>query len=139
MKKLGLLAGDNYIDISPGSPKFDALGRARQFRRRADQRRSARIGEDLVGNLCDFGSLEFSAASTVAKVSSGADHHTGDQAAHHQTRSGHLNKPNAILGPSRRQGLVGRSCTTTPTPPSLAHDQESARSLQTFVADLRAI
>src|SRR5439155_6654846 len=25
MKKLGLLAGDSYIDISPGSPKFDAL------------------------------------------------------------------------------------------------------------------
>src|ERR1041385_7630633 len=25
LKKLGLLAGDNYIDITPGSPRFDAL------------------------------------------------------------------------------------------------------------------
>src|SRR6185436_20046607 len=25
LKKLGLLAGDSYIDISPGSPRFDAL------------------------------------------------------------------------------------------------------------------
>ncbi len=25
MKKLGLLAGDSYVDISPGSPRFDPL------------------------------------------------------------------------------------------------------------------
>src|SRR6266508_259752 len=25
LKKLGLLAGDSYIDITPGNPKFDAL------------------------------------------------------------------------------------------------------------------
>ena len=25
LKKLGLLAGDSYVDISPGNPKFDAL------------------------------------------------------------------------------------------------------------------
>jgi len=35
MKKLGLLAGDSYIDISPGSPKFDALEPGAMIRPRA--------------------------------------------------------------------------------------------------------
>src|SRR5439155_3736344 len=70
LKKLGLLAGDSYIDISPGSPRFEALEpgsiipAARQTN--ADQLISS--GEDLVDN---FVQISYSLKNILSRVDRG--------------------------------------------------------------------
>src|SRR5258708_25918956 len=58
LKKLGLLAGDSYIDISPGSPKFDALepGSLIQAARQTNVDHLISSGEDLVHNFVQISS-----------------------------------------------------------------------------------
>src|SRR5437764_8248910 len=53
LKKLGLLAGDSYVDISPGSPKFDALEPGAQLpaARQTNVDQLISSGEDLVDNF----------------------------------------------------------------------------------------
>src|SRR5438128_12138126 len=53
MKKLGLLAGDSYIDISPGSPRFDPLepGALIPPARQTNVEQLITSGEDLVDNF----------------------------------------------------------------------------------------
>ena len=50
LKKLGLLAGDSYIDISPGSPRFEALepGSIIPAARQTNVDQLISSGEDLV-------------------------------------------------------------------------------------------
>jgi len=70
LKKLGLLGGDSYIDISAGSPKFDALEpeslipAARQTN--VDQLISS--GEDLVDN---FVQISYSLKNVLGRVDRG--------------------------------------------------------------------
>jgi phospholipid/cholesterol/gamma-HCH transport system substrate-binding protein len=144
LKKLGLLAGDSYIDISPGSPKFDAtepgamIPAARQTN--VDQLISS--GEDLVDN---FVQISYSLKNILGRVDRG-EGLIGELTTTPETKQRitdtfltTLNKTNAILGHVESgKGLVGRLVYDDAYATSLTGSiQESARSLQTFVADLQ--
>src|SRR5437763_2563015 len=70
LKKLGLLAGDSYIDISPGSPKFDALepGSRIQAARQTNVDQLISSGEDLVDN---FVQISYSLKNILGRVDRG--------------------------------------------------------------------
>ena len=144
LKKLGLLAGDSYIDISPGSPKFDAtepgamIPAARQTN--VDQLISS--GEDLVDN---FVQISYSLKNILGRVDRG-EGLIGELTSTPETKQRitdtfltTLNKTNAILGHVESgKGLVGRLVYDDAYATSLTGSiQESARSLQTLVADVQ--
>ena len=89
LKKLGLLAGDSYIDISPGSPKFDALepGAMIPAARQTNVDQLISSGEDLVDN---FVQISYSLKNILGRVDRGEGligeltTHAGDEAAHHR-------------------------------------------------------
>jgi len=70
LKKLGLLAGDNYIDITPGSMRFDALepGSAIPAQRQTNVDQLISSGEDLVDN---FVQISYSMKNVLARVDRG--------------------------------------------------------------------
>src|SRR5437763_4024988 len=70
MKKLGLLAGDSYIDISPGSPKFDALepGAMIPAARQTNVDQLISSGEDLVDN---FVQISYSLKNVLGRIDRG--------------------------------------------------------------------
>ncbi len=143
LKKLGLLAGDSYIDISPGSPKFDALEpeslipAARQTN--VDQLISS--GEDLVDN---FVQISYSLKNILGRVDRG-EGLIGELTSTPETKQRitdtfltTLNKTNAILGHVESgKGLVGKLVYDDAFAASLTGSlQESARSLQTLVTNI---
>ena len=143
LKKLGLLAGDSYIDISPGSPKFDALEpsslipAARQTN--VDQLISS--GEDLVDN---FVQISYSLKNILGRVDRG-EGLIGELTSTPETKQRitdtfltTLNKTNAILGHVESgKGLVGKLVYDDAFAASFTGSlQESARSLQTLVTDV---
>ncbi|MEA2339138.1 MAG: phospholipid/cholesterol/gamma-HCH transport system substrate-binding protein, partial [Thermoanaerobaculia bacterium] len=145
LKKLGLLAGDSYIDISPGSPKFDAtepgamIPAARQTN--VDQLISS--GEDLVDN---FVQISYSLKNILGRVDRG-EGLIGELTTTPETKQRitdtfltTLNKTNAILGHVESgKGLVGKLVYDDAYASSLTGSiQESARSLQTLVADVQS-
>jgi phospholipid/cholesterol/gamma-HCH transport system substrate-binding protein len=143
LKKLGLLAGDSYIDISPGSPKFDALEpsslipAARQTN--VDQLISS--GEDLVDN---FVQISYSLKNVLGRVDRG-EGLIGELTSTPETKQRitdtfltTLNKTNAILGHVESgKGLVGKLVYDDAFAASFTGSlQESARSLQTLVTEV---
>jgi phospholipid/cholesterol/gamma-HCH transport system substrate-binding protein len=70
LKKLGLLAGDSYIDISPGSPRFDALeaGANIPAARQTNVDQLISSGEDLVDN---FVQISYSLKNVLGRVDRG--------------------------------------------------------------------
>ncbi len=70
LKKLGLLAGDSYVDISPGSPKFDALepGAMIPAARQTNVDQLISSGEDLVDN---FVQISFSMKNILSRIDRG--------------------------------------------------------------------
>jgi phospholipid/cholesterol/gamma-HCH transport system substrate-binding protein len=70
LKKLGLLAGDSYIDISPGSPRFDALeaGANIPAARQTNVDQLISSGEDLVDN---FVQISYSLKNVLSRVDRG--------------------------------------------------------------------
>src|SRR6201992_1207303 len=70
LKKLGLLAGDSYIDITPGSPRFDALepGATIPAQRQTNVDQLISSGEDLVDN---FVQISYSLKNVLARVDRG--------------------------------------------------------------------
>jgi phospholipid/cholesterol/gamma-HCH transport system substrate-binding protein len=143
LKKLGLLAGDSYIDISPGSPKFDAdepgslIPAARQTN--VDQLISS--GEDLVDN---FVQISYSLKNILSRVDRG-EGLIGELTSAPETKQRitdtfltTLNKTNAILGHVESgKGLVGKLVYDDAFAASFTGSlQESARSLQTLVTDV---
>src|SRR5436305_7904080 len=70
LKKLGLLAGDSYVDISPGSPKFDALEPGSQIpaARQTNVDQLISSGEDLVDN---FVQISYSLKNILSRVDHG--------------------------------------------------------------------
>src|SRR5438045_420379 len=70
LKKLGLLAGDSYIDITPGSPRFEVLEPGSiipaQRQTNVDQLHSS--GEDLVDNLVQ---ISYSMKDSLGRVERG--------------------------------------------------------------------
>src|SRR2546430_1256794 len=114
LKKLGLLAGDNYIDITPGSPRFDALepGSAIPAQRQTNVDQLISSGEDLVDN---FVQISYSLKSVLARVDRG-EGLLGELTTAPDTKQRitdtfltTLNKTNAILGHVESgHGTVGR-------------------------------
>src|SRR3954469_12554019 len=144
MKKLGLLAGDSYIDISPGSPKFDALepGAMIPAARQTNVDQLISSGEDLVDN---FVQISYSLKNILGRVDRG-EGLIGELTSTPETKQRitdtfltTLNKTNAILGHVESgKGLVGRLVYDDAYATSLTGSiQESARSLQTLVADVQ--
>src|SRR5437773_2580654 len=70
LKKLGLLAGDSYVDISPGSPKFDSLepGANIPAARQTNVDQLISSGEDLVDN---FVQISYSLKNVLGRVDRG--------------------------------------------------------------------
>src|SRR5437764_9724775 len=114
LKKLGLLAGDSYIDISPGSPKFDALepGSLIQAARQTNVDQLISSGEDLVDN---FVQISYSLKNVLGRVDRG-EGLLGELTTTPETKQRitdtfltTLNKTNAILGHVESgHGTVGR-------------------------------
>ena len=143
MKKLGLLAGDSYIDISPGSPKFDALepGAMIPAARQTNVDQLISSGEDLVDN---FVQISYSLKNVLGRIDRG-EGLIGELTTTPETKQRitdtfltTLNKTNAILGHVESgKGLVGRLVYDDAYATSLTGSiQESARSLQTLVANV---
>jgi phospholipid/cholesterol/gamma-HCH transport system substrate-binding protein len=70
LKKLGLLTGDSYIDISPGTPRFAALepGALIPAQRGTDVEALITSGEDLVENLVQ---ISYSLKNILGRVDRG--------------------------------------------------------------------
>src|SRR5437763_4683160 len=70
LKKLGLLAGDSYIDTSPGSPRFDALeaGANIPAARQTNVDQLISSGEDLVDN---FVQISYSLKNVLSRIDRG--------------------------------------------------------------------
>jgi phospholipid/cholesterol/gamma-HCH transport system substrate-binding protein len=144
LKKLGLLAGDSYIDISPGSPKFDMtepgslIPAARQTN--VDQLISS--GEDLVDN---FVQISYSLKNILSRVDRG-EGLIGELTSTPETKQRitdtfltTLNKTNAILAHVESgKGLVGKLVYDDTFATTLTGSiQESARALQTLVTEVQ--
>jgi phospholipid/cholesterol/gamma-HCH transport system substrate-binding protein len=143
LKKLGLLAGDSYIDISPGSPKFDALepGSLIPAARQTNVDQLISSGEDLVDN---FVQISYSLKNILGRVDRG-EGLIGELTSTPETKQRitdtfltTLNKTNAILGHVESgKGLVGKLVYDDTFAASFTGSlQESARSLQTLVTDV---
>jgi phospholipid/cholesterol/gamma-HCH transport system substrate-binding protein len=114
MKKLGLLSGDSYIDISPGSPSFDPLEPGSlipwAWQTNVDQLISS--GEDLVDN---FVQISYSLKNVLARVDRG-EGLLGELTQTPETKQRitetlltTLNKTNAILSHVESgKGVLGR-------------------------------
>jgi phospholipid/cholesterol/gamma-HCH transport system substrate-binding protein len=144
LKKLGLLAGDSYIDISPGSPKFDALepGSLIPAARQTNVDQLISSGEDLVDN---FVQISYSLKNILGRVDRG-EGLIGELTSTPETKQRitdtfltTLNKTNAILGHVESgKGLVGKLVYDDNFATTLTGSiQESARSLQALVTDVQ--
>ena len=114
LKKLGLLAGDSYIDITPGSPRFDALepGSIIPAQRQTNVDQLISSGEDLVDNLVQ---ISYSMKNILARVDRG-EGLIGELTTQTETKQRMtdtflttLNKANAMLTHIESgKGLVGK-------------------------------
>jgi len=70
MKKIGLLTGDSYIDVTPGSPRFPALepGSIIPSQRQTDVEALISSGEDLVDN---FVQISYSLKNILQRIDRG--------------------------------------------------------------------
>lgn len=114
LKKLGLLAGDNYIDITPGSLRFDQLepGSIIPAQRQTNVDQLISSGEDLVDN---FVQISYSLKNVLARVDRG-EGLLGELTTAPETKQRltdtvltTLNKTNAILAHVESgKGVVGK-------------------------------
>ena len=114
LKKLGLLAGDNYIDITPGSPRFDALepGSVIPAQRQTNVDQLISSGEDLVDN---FVQISYSLKNVLARIDRGegvlGELTTAPETKQRMTDTvlTTLNKTNALLSHIESgKGVVGK-------------------------------
>src|SRR6185436_10173364 len=70
LKKLGLLTGDSYIDVTPGTPRFPPLepGSVIPSQRQTDVEQLLSSGEDLVDN---FVQISYSLKNILARIDRG--------------------------------------------------------------------
>src|SRR5207237_388885 len=114
LKKLGLLAGDSYVDISPGSPKFDALepGAMIPAARQTNVDQLISSGEDLVDN---FVQISYSMKNILSRIDRG-EGLLGELTTQPETKQrltdtlmATLNKTNAILSHVESgRGVLGK-------------------------------
>jgi phospholipid/cholesterol/gamma-HCH transport system substrate-binding protein len=144
LKKLGLLAGDSYIDITPGSPKFDALepGSIIPAQRQTNVDQLISSGEDLVDN---FVQISYSMKNILARIDRG-EGLIGELTTAPETKQRltdtvltTLNKTNSLLSHVESgKGLVGKLVYDDKYAEQLtASLQTSAASLQTLVGDVQ--
>ena len=114
LKKLGLLAGDSYIDITPGSPRFEAVepGSIIPAQRQTNVDQLISSGEDLVDN---FVQISYSLKNVLQRVDRG-EGLLGELTSAPETKQRltdtfltTLNKTNALLAHVESgKGLVGK-------------------------------
>jgi ABC-type transporter Mla subunit MlaD len=130
LKKLGLLAGDNYIDITPGSPRFDALepGSVIPAQRQTNVDQLISSGEDLVDN---FVQISYSLKNVLARIDRGegvlGELTTAPETKQRMTDTvlTTLNKTNALLSHIESgKGVVGK----------LVYDDQYAEQLTTSLS-----
>ncbi|MEA2240412.1 MAG: phospholipid/cholesterol/gamma-HCH transport system substrate-binding protein [Thermoanaerobaculia bacterium] len=143
LKKLGLLGGDSYIDISPGSPKFDSVepGSLIPAARQTNVDQLISSGEDLVDN---FVQISYSLKNVLGRVDRG-EGLIGELTSTPETKQRitdtfltTLNKTNAILGHVESgKGLVGKLVYDDTFAAQFTGSlQESAQSLKSLVANV---
>src|SRR4029077_10218210 len=130
MKELGLLAGDSYIDISPGNPRFDPVEPGSQIpaARQTNVDQLISSGEDLVDN---FVQISYALKNILSRVDRG-EGLIGELTSTPETKQRitdtfltTLNKTNAILAHVESgKGLVGK----------LVYDDKYADQLTTSLA-----
>jgi phospholipid/cholesterol/gamma-HCH transport system substrate-binding protein len=144
MKKLGLLSGDSYIDISPGNPRFDQLepGSLIPAARQTNVDQLISSGEDLVDN---FVQISYSMKNILARVDRG-EGLLGELTSSPETKQritdtfmATLNKTNAILSHVESgKGLAGRLIYDDKYGEQLTSSlAQSASSLQTVTTSLQ--
>jgi phospholipid/cholesterol/gamma-HCH transport system substrate-binding protein len=144
LKKLGLLAGDSYVDISPGNPRFDELEAGAQIpsARQTNVDQLITSGEDLVDNLVQ---ISYSLKNVLARVDRGegilGELTTAPETKQRLTETllTTLNKTNAALAHIESgKGLVGKliydDAYSNQLSGSLA---QTASNLQTLVSDVQ--
>ena len=143
LKKLGLLAGDNYVDISPGSPKFDALEPGSQIpaARQTNVDQLISSGEDLVDN---FVQISYSLKNILSRVDHG-EGLLGELTTAPETKQRltdtlmtTLNKTNAVLAHVESgHGVLGKLIYDDKYGEELTGSLKStAASMQTLVVDI---
>ena len=143
LKKLGLLAGDSYVDISPGSPKFDTLEPGSQIpaARQTNVDQLISSGEDLVDN---FVQISYSLKNILGRVDRG-EGLLGELTTQPETKQRltdtvmtALNKTNAILAHVESgRGVLGKLVYDDKYADELTGSlKSSATSMQTLVANL---
>jgi phospholipid/cholesterol/gamma-HCH transport system substrate-binding protein len=130
LKKLGLLTGDSYIDVTPGTPKFATLepGSLIPSQRQTDVESLLSSGEDLVDN---FVQISYSLKNILSRVDRG-EGLIGELTTSAETKQRitdtvltTLNKTNAALTHMESgRGVVGK----------LLYDDKYAEQLTTSIA-----
>jgi phospholipid/cholesterol/gamma-HCH transport system substrate-binding protein len=144
LKKLGLLAGDSYVDITPGSPRFDELEPGAQIpaARQTNVDQLISSGEDLVDNLVQ---ISYSLKNVLGRVDRGegiiGELTSAPETKQHlvETILTTLNKVNAALEHIESgKGLVGKLVYDDAYGEQLSGSlQQTANNLQTLVADVQ--
>jgi phospholipid/cholesterol/gamma-HCH transport system substrate-binding protein len=145
LKKLGLLAGDSYIDVTPGSPRFDQLepGSLIPAQRQTNVDQLISSGEDLVDNLVQ---ISYSMKNILARVDRG-EGLIGELTSSPETKQRltdtfltTLNKTNAALSHIESgHGLVGKLIYDDKYANELAGSlQQTASNLSSLVADVQS-
>jgi phospholipid/cholesterol/gamma-HCH transport system substrate-binding protein len=144
LKKLGLLSGDSYIDISPGSPRFEALepGSIIPAARQTNVDQLISSGEDLVDN---FVQISYSLKNILSRVDRG-EGLLGELTSSPQTKQritdtllATLNKTNSVLAHVESgHGLMGKLIYDDKYADQLTGSLvQSADSLKTIVATVQ--
>jgi phospholipid/cholesterol/gamma-HCH transport system substrate-binding protein len=144
LKKLGLLAGDNYIDITPGSPRFPELepGAIIPAQRQTNVDQLIASGEDVVDNLVQ---ISYSLKNVLQRVDRG-EGLLGEVTTAPDTKQRitdtvltTLNKTNSILSHVESgRGLVGKLVYDDKYAAELTTSlNSSARSLQTITTSVQ--
>ena len=144
LKKLGLLAGDSYIDISPGSPRFEALeaGANIPAARQTNVDQLISSGEDLVDN---FVQISYSLKNILGRVDRG-EGLIGELTSSTETKQRitdtfltTLNKTNAILSHVESgKGVLGKMVYDDKYADELTGSlSQAARSMQVVAANVQ--
>jgi len=144
MKKLGLLSGDSYVDISPGSPRFDPLepGSLIPPARQTNVDQLISSGEDLVDN---FVQISYALKNILSRVDRG-EGLLGELTRQPETKQritdtllATLNKTNSILSHVESgKGVLGKLVYDDKYGESLTESvRQIAASLQAVAANVQ--
>lgn len=144
LKKLGLLTGDSYIDVSPGTPRFPALepGSMIPAQKGTDVEALITSGEDLVENLVQ---ISFSLKNILGRVDRG-EGLIGEMTTSPETKQRitdtlltTLNKTNAALTHMESgKGVAGKLIYDDKYAEELtASISAAAKSMQTLTASIQ--